>query len=91
LIATKFLTGYLAGYLAGYKRVENALVGFSSIPQLSTSLAVVFTAYELGLIDSSLQVSIVLISIITVLISPFVVGSIAKYIKPVEDELELRS
>ena len=91
LIATKFLSGYLAGYLAGYKRVENALVGFSSIPQLSTSLAVVFTAYELGLIDSSLQVSIVLISIITVLISPFVVGSIAKYIKPVEDELELRS
>lgn len=91
LIATKFLTGYLAGYLAGYKRVENALVGFSSIPQLSTSLAVVFTAYELGLIDSSLQVSIVLISIITVLISPFVVGSIAKYIRPVEDELELGS
>lgn len=88
LLATKFLSGYLAGYLAGYKRVENALVGFSSIPQLSTSLAVVFTAYELGLIDSSLQVSIVLISIITVLISPFVVGSIAKYIKPVEVELE---
>lgn len=79
LIATKFFSGYLAGYLAGYKRVENALVGFSSIPQLSTSLAVVFTAYELGLLDSSLQVSIVLISIITVLISSFVVGSIAKY------------
>jgi Kef-type K+ transport system membrane component KefB len=78
LIATKFFSGYLAGYLAGYKRVENALVGFSSIPQLSTSLAVVFTAYELGLLDSSLQVSIVLISIITVLISSFVVGLIAK-------------
>lgn len=78
LIATKFFSGYLAGYLAGYKRVENALVGFSSIPQLSTSLAVVFTAYELGLLDSSLQVSIVLISIITVLISSFAVGLIAK-------------
>lgn len=78
LIATKFFSGYLAGYLAGYKHVENALVGFSSIPQLSTSLAVVFTAYELGLLDSSLQVSIVLISIITVLVSSFVVGLIAK-------------
>ena len=79
LISKKFFSGHLAGYLAGYERVENALVGFSSIPQLSTSLAVVFTAYELGLLDSSLQVSIVLISIITVLISPFVVGLIAKY------------
>jgi len=52
--------------------------GFSSIPQLSTSLAVAFTALELGLIDSSLQVSIVLLSITTVLVAPFVVGLLAK-------------
>jgi Kef-type K+ transport system membrane component KefB len=78
LITSKVLSGYLAGHLLGFKGKKNLLVGFASVPQLSTSLAVAFTALELGLLDSSLQVGIVFLSIVTVLIAPFIVGSLAK-------------
>ncbi len=78
LIISKVLSGYLAGHLAGFKGKKNLLFGFASVPQLSTSLAVAFTALELGLLDSSLQVGIVFLSIVTVLIAPFIVGSLAK-------------
>jgi len=78
LILSKILSGYLCGRLMGFSRKERLLFGVASTPQLSTSLAVAFTALELGLIDSSLQVSIVLLSITTVLVAPFVVGLLAK-------------
>lgn len=78
LILSKILSGYLCGRLMGFSRKERLLFGVASTPQLSTSLAVAFTALELGLIDSNLQVSIVLLSITTVLVAPFVVGLLAK-------------
>jgi Kef-type K+ transport system membrane component KefB len=74
LIASKLLSGYFAGRLIGLEKQESFLVGAASTPQLSTSLAVAFTALEIGFIDSSLQVSIVMLSIITVLIAPIMIG-----------------
>ena len=74
LITSKLLSGYFAGRLIGFQKRNNILIGAASIPQLSTSLAVAFTALELGFIDSSLQVSIVLLSMITVLIAPLLIG-----------------
>ena len=74
LIASKLLSGYFAGRLIGFRGRNSVLIGAASIPQLSTSLAVAFTALELGFIDSSLQVSIVLLSMITVIISPLLIG-----------------
>jgi len=38
---------------------------------------VAFTAYELGLLDSSPQVSIVILSMVTVLLAPFLVSHLA--------------
>lgn len=78
LIVSKILSGYLCGKLMGFSQKNRLLFGVASTPQLSTSLAVAFTALELGLIDSSLQVSIVLLSITTVLVAPFFVGILAK-------------
>ena len=78
LIISKILSGYLCGKLMGFSQKNRLLFGVASVPQLSTSLAVAFTAGELGLIDSSLQVSIVLLSITTVLVAPFFVGILAK-------------
>ena len=40
---------------------------------------VAFTALELGLLDPSLQVSIVFLSMVTVLLAPFIVGSLATH------------
>ena len=76
LIVSKLLSGYFAGRLIGFRNRNSVLIGAASMPQLSTSLAVAFTALELGFIDSSLQVSIVLLSITTVLISPLLIGLI---------------
>jgi len=77
LIASKLLSGYVAGRLIGFSGKKSFLIGAASIPQLSTSLVVAFTALELGLLDPSLQVSIVVLSMVTVLLAPFIVGFLA--------------
>jgi Kef-type K+ transport system membrane component KefB len=82
LFTSKILSGYLCGKLMKFKEKNRLLFGVASTPQLSTSLAVAFTALELGLIDSSLQVSIVLLSVITVLLSPLLIELITKPPKP---------
>ena len=78
LLSSKIASGYLCGKLMGFSQKERLIFGMASTPQLSTSLAVAFTAFELGLIDSSLQVSIVLLSVITVLVAPIVIGILIK-------------
>ena len=78
LLISKIASGYLCGKLMGFSQKEKWLFGVASTPQLSTSLAVAFTALERGLIDSSLQVSIVLLSIITVLVAPIAIGFLTK-------------
>jgi Kef-type K+ transport system membrane component KefB len=78
LFISKTLSGYLCGKLMKFSAKNRLLFGVASTPQLSTSLAVAFTALELGLIDASLQVSIVLLSVTTVLLSPFLIELITK-------------
>lgn len=78
LLVSKIASGYLCGKLMGFSRKERLLFGVSSIPQLSTSLAVAFTAMERGLIDSSLQVSIVLLSLTTVVLAPLFLGFLTR-------------
>ena len=78
LLFSKIVSGYLCGRLMGFSPKERWLFGVASTPQLSTSLAVAFTALERGLIDSSLQVSIVLLSVTTVLVAPIVIGFLTK-------------
>lgn len=77
-IASKLLSGYVAGRLIGFPKRTSLLIGTASTPQLSTSLAVAFIALELGLFDSSLQVSIVILSMITVLLAPVMIGLLTR-------------
>jgi Kef-type K+ transport system membrane component KefB len=78
LVLSKIFSGFLCGKLMGFSTKERFLFGGSSIPQLSTSLAVTFTALERGLIDENLQVSIVMLSVITVILAPLIVGYLTK-------------
>jgi Kef-type K+ transport system membrane component KefB len=78
LLFSKIGSGYVCGKLIDGSQKERFLFGFSSIPQLSTSLAVSFTALDRGLIDTNLQVSIVLLSVTTVLLAPIIVGFLTK-------------
>jgi len=79
LIASKLLSGYIAGRLIGFSGKNSFLIGAAFIPQLSTSLVVAFIAVELGLLDPSLEVSIVFLFMVTVLLAPFIVGLLAKH------------
>jgi Kef-type K+ transport system membrane component KefB len=69
-IIAKFTSGWLAGKLIGFTQRESAIIGFSTIPQLSTTLAVVFTAVELGLLPPTLITAMVILSIVTTLVAP---------------------
>jgi len=72
-MSSKFVSGYLGAYLAGFSKSERGLVGAATIPQLSTTLAVTFTAFELGIFSQELITVMVILSIVTVFTSPVLI------------------
>jgi len=80
LILSKTLSGYLAARFIRFSKRKALFVGLSTTPQVSTSLAAAFTAYQLGIIDVNLQTSIVILSIITVLLAPIALGHLSRSI-----------
>lgn len=77
-ILSKFISGWLGGRLNGFTQKESLIVGASTMPQLSTTLAVVFTAHKLGLFDQKMVVAMIALSIITTIISPILIKSFSK-------------
>jgi Kef-type K+ transport system membrane component KefB len=69
-ILTKFGSGWLGARLSGFRNREGLVVGVATIPQLSTTLAVVFTAVELGILQNELITAMVMLSIMTTLVAP---------------------
>jgi Kef-type K+ transport system membrane component KefB len=69
-IFTKFASGWIGGKIIGFKNKDSAIIGLATIPQLSTTLAVVFTAVETGLLPEELIAAMVVLSIVTTLIAP---------------------
>ena len=69
-ISTKFLSGYLAGRLAGISRSHSGMFGIASTIQLTTSLAASQAAFSLGIIDTTLLTSMVILSVVTTIFSP---------------------
>jgi Kef-type K+ transport system membrane component KefB len=72
-ILSKFLSGWAGGRLDGFSNNDSLIIGASTIPQLSTTLAVVFTAHGLGLFDQKIVVAMISLSIITTIVSPILV------------------
>ncbi|MHA2059404.1 MAG: cation:proton antiporter [Candidatus Ranarchaeia archaeon] len=70
LIGSKYISGWVGGRFMKFSRSESALIGASSIPQLSTTLGIVFAAVEGGVISLDLVSAIVVLSIVTILVSP---------------------
>jgi Kef-type K+ transport system membrane component KefB len=54
----------------GFNSSESLFFGASSVPQLSTTLAVAHTARSVGLMDDRLITALVLLSIVSTLIGP---------------------
>lgn len=73
LIISKQLSGWIGGRLAGLTNEQAHFVGLTSIPQLSTTLAVAFTALDLSLISAEMLTALVILTIVTSTLSPLVI------------------
>lgn len=77
LIFSKLFSGYFAGRVVKLSKKDSMLFGSISITQLTTTLAVTYAASAIGLLDSLLVTTIVLLSIISTLVGPMLVSYIS--------------
>jgi len=80
-VFSKFFSGWIGGKMVGFTSDQALLFGISSIPQLSTTLAVAFTALSLGLIDQKLISAMVALSVVTVMVSPILMNILGSRIR----------
>ncbi len=69
-IIAKFSSGWIGAHVVGFRKKDRLFVGFATIPQLSTTLAVVYTSVELDLLSNELVTAMVILSIVTTFIAP---------------------
>lgn len=74
---TKFGSGWFGARISGFKNYEAITVGIATMPQLSTTLAVVFTAVELELLQPNLVTAMVILSIISTMATPVLIRIMA--------------
>lgn len=74
----KFTSGWFAARMVGFAPGQSALFAAASIPQLSTTLAVAFSALSLGFIDQKLITAMIALSIITTVVSPILMNIFGK-------------
>jgi len=73
LIFSKFISGFFGSLVAGHPKYESLIIAATTIPQLSTTLVVALIATQFNLFDEILLTSIIILSIITTLITPFLI------------------
>lgn len=78
LIISKISSGYVAGKLVKLSNKDSLIFGTISITQLTTTLAVTYSAYSLNLIDSVLSTAVILLAIITTFLGPLLTSLVAK-------------
>lgn len=79
-ILAKMISGYFAGKLSGFTKLESMYIGVATTPQLSTTLAAAFSAFEFGLLNDSIITALVVLSVVTTLISPIMLDNISNKI-----------
>ena len=77
-IGSKFLSGYWGAKRYGFNKRESALLAVTSMPQLSTTLAVVITGFELGLLTSELVTAMIALSVVTTFVTPLLISAVSK-------------
>ncbi|MCK4953215.1 hypothetical protein KAS14_05475, partial [Candidatus Bathyarchaeota archaeon] len=70
LIASKVLGGFLGARIAKFP-LKTSLDGIVTISQMSTTLATASLAVEYGIFSEELLASLVILSIITIILGPF--------------------
>lgn len=77
-IFSKFLSGLFGGKLIGFKWSKSSIIGVATIPRLTITLAVVFTGFKASFFDHELVAAIVILSLVTTLIGPFLINALVK-------------
>jgi len=80
-VVSKLISGWVGARVVGFTNDQSLLFAISSVPQLSTTLAVAFTALSLGFIDQKLLTAMIVLSIVTVVVSPTLMNLIGHRIK----------
>jgi Kef-type K+ transport system membrane component KefB len=78
LIISKFVSGYVVARYEKFNKYDSLLIAITSIPQLATTLAVVYTAFNENIIGTEIVTAFVILSITTTLISPIFTQYILK-------------
>jgi len=73
-VLSKLVSGYFGGRLAGFGKAQSRLIGASTIPQLSTTLAVAFVGLETGIIDQRIVTIMILLSAVTTVLAPLLIS-----------------
>ena len=77
-LLSKLLSGTLGAKLVGFNWKQSTLFGVSSIPQLSTTLAAAFSAQSIGLLTEEILTALIILSVVTTLISPTLMGILSR-------------
>ena len=85
-IASKLVSGWLAARVIGFTNTESWLVGVATTPSLTTTLAVAFTGFEMGLLSQSVVTVLVLLSVVTTFVGPLAINYLAKKVKAEETD-----
>ena len=80
---SKFVSGWIGGRIIGFTSSQSLLIGASTIPQLSTTLAVVFAAVSLGLLNQELIAAMVILSTVTTFLAPLLMQMFSRHANPI--------
>lgn len=76
--ASKFFSGWFGGRLCKFTNQESVFLGTSTMPSLSTTLAVAFLGFGGGLLDQQILASVVILSLATSIVSPIIVTRLGR-------------
>lgn len=77
----KYISGWVAARMSGFTSIQSSLIGITSVPQLTIALAVVAVAHRLNLFPPGVTTAIILLSIVTVLVSPMITNRVLDRVK----------
>jgi len=81
-MTSKFSSGFIAAKIVGFTNRESSLIGASSLPQLSITLAVAFTGLQLGLVNQEIIAGLIALTIVSTIVSPIAISFIMKSFTP---------
>jgi Kef-type K+ transport system membrane component KefB len=70
LMVSKSVSGFLGGRLVGFPSKISWGMGVMTIAQMSTTLATASLAFQYGIFDENIVAALVLLSIVTILVTP---------------------